>query len=396
MVFEAFQSTLLTLGPNDRFVIAVSGGVDSMVLLECFRRSMDPSRFVVAHYDHGVRLDSSRDLTFVSEFCERRGLSFVSQTRTTGTTSENSMRVLRRCFLTKVKRSHCCQWIASAHHWDDNLETFLMRLIRGGGLRGLSSMQFRNGTSLKPLLEVTRSEIENFAEINAVPFREDSTNESLRYFRNRIRWKLIPSLKSLAKEFGGLDAFRDRFDGVLSDLRWASDTFDEAVRVVEARTVEQGDFFWKIHIDDIGRESMTIQSGVIRSVLRNLTKKEITRREIDRVWRAIYHRRRGISVTGKIEITYSMGFAYFQTPKHRRAIGQLTKKLSGLGFRAPFPGARLASGDKLYRWFQQHRVPRPERAVSPISLDPVTGEVTKVGSAMMTMQELTGLGEPLA
>lgn len=176
-----------------RYVVAVSGGVDSMVLLDLLRKLPDVE-LVVAHFDHGIRPDSSEDRKLVQKVAEAYGLPFAYETAQLGAgASEAEARTARYAFLERVRSDHQARAIITAHHQDDLLETAILNLLRGTGRKGLTSLADRPHI-MRPLLPFTKQEIRAYAEQHRLEWREDSTNADDRYMRNYIRHQIIPAL----------------------------------------------------------------------------------------------------------------------------------------------------------------------------------------------------------
>ncbi len=175
------------------YTVAVSGGVDSVVLLDLLAHQPG-LKLVVAHYDHGIRSDSIEDKEFVEGLAANYGLDFYIESGQLGhRASEALARSKRYQFLEAVKSRTNSLAIVTAHHQDDLIETALINLLRGTGRRGLSSL--RSTTSLRrPLLPYTKAEILAYAQNQRLTWREDSTNSSDAYLRNYIRHKLTPRL----------------------------------------------------------------------------------------------------------------------------------------------------------------------------------------------------------
>jgi tRNA(Ile)-lysidine synthase len=192
------------LPPGSRLLVALSGGPDSVGLL-CALHRIAPEfglSLHAAHLHHGLRgADADADLAFVRDLCARLGIPLASarwkaraRMERRGLAGENGLRTLRREFLLGVARRAGARAIATAHTADDQLETVLMRLLRGAGLPGLGGMGARRGPWLKPLLEATRADVE--ADLVAIgqPWREDLSNRDPAFTRNRIRHEAIPAL----------------------------------------------------------------------------------------------------------------------------------------------------------------------------------------------------------
>ena len=193
----------LSLPPEGRILCAVSGGADSMCLLHLLHnRGRD---VVAAHFEHGIRGEESlRDAAFVQSWCRERGIPCVTghgdvpvYAREKGISMETAARALRYRFLEETAAEQDCAWIATAHTADDNVETVLLNLTRGAGALGLRGIPPCRGKIIRPLLGVSRREIEDYLEKNAVPHVEDSSNESDDYSRNRIRRRVTPVLREI-------------------------------------------------------------------------------------------------------------------------------------------------------------------------------------------------------
>ena len=189
--------------PGARVLCAVSGGADSMYLLCRMLELAETRGFTVlcAHFDHGLRgTESARDAAFVASFCaERRVPCFVGCGSVAG--GEAEARQARYAFLERCADEHACDWIATAHTADDHAETMLLQLARGAGLRGLGGIAPVRGRLLRPMLDVTRAEVEAYLEERAIPHVEDSTNASPAYARNRVRLAAMPALRSVNPDF---------------------------------------------------------------------------------------------------------------------------------------------------------------------------------------------------
>lgn len=176
-----------------KYVVAVSGGVDSMVLLDILRRQPG-LELIVAHYDHGIRLDSGQDRQLVQETVNKYGLIFEHEQGNLGpNTSEAAARDKRYDFLRRIQDKYQARAIITAHHQDDMLETAILNMLRGTGRKGLSSLSSRPGL-LRPLLKSTKQEIYDYARANQIEWREDSTNSDEKYLRNYIRRQIMPRL----------------------------------------------------------------------------------------------------------------------------------------------------------------------------------------------------------
>jgi tRNA(Ile)-lysidine synthase len=195
---------LLTEG--DTVIVAVSGGADSVALLDILASRDDLQlHLVVAHLNHALRgAESEGDEAFVQRLAAGYGLPLevcridVSRlAREQRLSLEEAGRISRYRFFDEVAAKHGARVIVTAHHADDQAETVLMRLLRGSGASGLRAMVPNSGRNIiRPLLEVSRAEIEGYLLQRGLPFRTDSTNNDTGILRNRIRHELIPFLES--------------------------------------------------------------------------------------------------------------------------------------------------------------------------------------------------------
>ncbi len=186
------------------YVVAVSGGVDSMVLLYALARQMvedkgleppTPWRLTVAHFDHGIRTDSAEDRKLVQQVAAQLGLPFIYIEGKLGPgASEALARERRYAFLRDVLAQTGGQAIITAHHEDDLLETVIINLLRGTGRRGLSSLKSHDDV-LRPLLHMPKQELVAYARAHHIPWREDSTNQDPSYLRNYVRLHIVPRLQ---------------------------------------------------------------------------------------------------------------------------------------------------------------------------------------------------------
>lgn len=199
-----------------KYVLAVSGGVDSMVLLDLLRGRAGV-RLVVAHFDHGIRPDSAQDRQLVQRVAMSHNLAFEFAEGHLGAgTSEEVAREARYKFLRQVCNKHNATAIITAHHQDDLLETAVINMLRGTGWRGLSSLRSRPGHELRaysfghrpvvrgryenraglirPLLGYGKRDIVEYARQHRLEWREDSTNQDDSYLRNYVRHNILPRM----------------------------------------------------------------------------------------------------------------------------------------------------------------------------------------------------------
>ena len=195
---------------DDRILLTVSGGVDSMVMLSLFTRS--GYRVGVAHCNFQLRgAESDEDEVLVEEEARKYGVEFynkrfetAAEMERTGESMEMAARRLRYAWFDALSREHGYTVVAIAHHADDSIETFFINLLRGTGLRGLTGISTQVGKVVRPLMFASRKEILEYAVANRIPFREDSSNRSTKYLRNKIRLGLIPRIREINPKFTSL------------------------------------------------------------------------------------------------------------------------------------------------------------------------------------------------
>jgi tRNA(Ile)-lysidine synthase len=189
---------------GDRILVALSGGADSVVLLDLLLRASAERDLgiVAAHLDHGMRAESRRDADFVRDLCRRLGVPLTVERRDVPALAavrkqglEEAARDERRAFLAGTALLEGCRFVALGHHRDDQAETFLQRLLRGSGLTGLAGMRLRTDPFIRPLLPFSRDEIHRYLAARHLPYVEDLSNADTAFTRNRLRHELLPALR---------------------------------------------------------------------------------------------------------------------------------------------------------------------------------------------------------
>ena len=191
---------MIELNSKNKYALAVSGGVDSMVMLHKFATLLPRPNFYVVTVNHGIRAEAAADCKFVADYCQKLGVECRVVTVDVPTyckehkvSIETGARILRY----QVFDSLDCDFVCLAHNADDNAETVLMHILRGSGAKGASGIRQTNGKYFRPLLDLTREQIEQYATEHNVPHVTDSTNDDTTYTRNFIRHKVMPLLEQL-------------------------------------------------------------------------------------------------------------------------------------------------------------------------------------------------------
>lgn len=205
---------------SDKLLLASSGGVDSMALTNFLKSNQ--YNFAVAHCNFKLRnAESDADAWFLQNFCIENKIPFFSTEFDTQLFAEKNKvsiqeaaRGLRYDWLEKIRLENQFKYILTAHHLDDNIETLIFNLTKGTGIKGLRGILPVNGYVVRPMLEISKAEIVEYANLQDIPFREDSSNATLKYDRNKIRKQVVPVLseinQNLYKTFAQhFETFRD-------------------------------------------------------------------------------------------------------------------------------------------------------------------------------------------
>jgi tRNA(Ile)-lysidine synthetase-like protein len=202
-----------------KYVAAVSGGVDSMALLQLLHEQLN-LELTVAHFDHGIREDSFKDRKLVQKIAKQYSLPFVFEEGRLGKgTSEAEAREARYKFLQRAQNSAKARAIITAHHQDDVLETAVLNILRGTGRKGLTSLSSRSNI-IRPLLDVSKNELIKYAQTQGLVWREDPSNQDTVYLRNYIRHKLLPKLN---------DQQRSELVSIVTNLTVTNRQLDQAL-----------------------------------------------------------------------------------------------------------------------------------------------------------------------
>jgi tRNA(Ile)-lysidine synthase len=198
--YQTYIQSFVEKHPATHYFIAVSGGHDSMLLLDLCRRNSLP--ITVLHVNYQLRgKESQGDQTFVETYCQQHSLPFhihkidLTEKLKSGGNLQQLARKERYDFFESHLNQRTNSLLMVAQHQDDQLETFWLQLFRGSGLSGLQGMLEKNGRILRPLLPYTRKELSGLSSELNLMWREDSSNESTKYLRNLFRLKLIPELE---------------------------------------------------------------------------------------------------------------------------------------------------------------------------------------------------------
>lgn len=229
------------LSKGDRVLIGVSGGADSIALLEFFvsvKEKYDLD-ICVAHIEHGIRgEDSVNDAEFVENYCKKLGVNFYLKTIDAPNLAkkakmgvEEYSRMARYDFFNTIE----CDKIATAHNLTDNIETLLFRLARGTGLKGACSIPAVRGKIIRPFIEVSSGEIRKWCNDNNIPYRVDCTNSDSAYSRNLIRLEILPLFEKLNANY------QDNIENFISDVNEDYEFIDDYVKSIYPKIVKNNE-----------------------------------------------------------------------------------------------------------------------------------------------------------
>ncbi len=217
------------LNDGDRVLLAVSGGMDSMIMADLFLHS--PYSFAIAHCNFQLRgHEADKDESFVKAFAEQQRLDFfckkfdtASYARQHKLSIQMAARQLRYRYFENLRENEGYTVIATAHHLDDAIETLFINIVRGTGISGLKGIPIKNNNVIRPLLFATKNELREYASAKKLAFREDKSNTDEKYLRNKIRHRLIPNMKEINPSLTeSMQAFFEQMEAV-------NDTYQQAI-----------------------------------------------------------------------------------------------------------------------------------------------------------------------
>ena len=269
-----------------KYIIAVSGGVDSVVLLDMMSK-VGGNELIIAHFDHGIRDDSAEDAKFVAQLAEKYGHVFFSKREVLGkSASEELARTRRYEYLNALAKAHEAK-VVTAHHLDDLVETVAINLNRGTGWRGLAVF---DSEIVRPLVDVPKQDIIKYAESNGLVWREDSTNASDVYLRNRLRQKTQNLTTDEKRQLRALHAAQ-------KELR-------TQIRQEVTQLIGSGPAYSRYQL-------IHMPAKVALECLRLISNRRLTRPQLERLLHAIKTAKAGSYFEAGMGITVQFGTRYF-------------------------------------------------------------------------------------
>ena len=260
--FKNQLQNLVNLPENHTYLLAVSGGADSMVLATLFHDF--GVKFQVAHINYKLRgQDSDLDQKVVQDFCEKNHIKFnLYEVSEKDNKPENSIqlwaRELRYNFFKQIQQQENLEFIVTAHHLNDQLETFIINLSKAAGINGLSGIPANDNNILRPLLQFSKEEIYGFAKENNIEYREDLSNKKSDYLRNKIRNEIVPKLLETN------DHFLENFKKSTSYLNQTKDFVQQQIQQKIRSFTISSDEYMTLDRKKISEESDFVKFEILR------------------------------------------------------------------------------------------------------------------------------------
>lgn len=250
--FNQFIKNKELITNQESIILAVSGGIDSMVMLHLFEKQLS-FKFVVAHCNFNLRGEESNlDELLVQNYCKDNNIQFHSKSFDTtkyankhGISIQMAARDLRYDWFEQLAQEYKHSKIALAQHLDDQAETFFINLVRGTGIAGIHGILPINGKLIRPLLFTIRQEIEVYQQEYSVPYREDQSNKSDKYVRNNIRHNILPKFEEIAPKFS------QKLDSNINNFREVELFYKKTIQNNLHKIIHHEESQISINIDDL-------------------------------------------------------------------------------------------------------------------------------------------------
>lgn len=306
---------------GDSVLAALSGGADSVCLLVslCRLKAKYNLSVFAAHLNHKIRgKDADSDELFAMKLCEKLGIPFFSKqmdvlkyARDNSLTSEEAGRILRYEFFDEICKKHSIAKIATAHNLNDNTETVMMRFVRGTGINGLSGIPYVNGNIIRPLLDISRAEIEAFLDSENQDFVTDKTNKEPIYFRNKVRLNLIPEIE---REYN--PNFTETLSSNIPIYKSAADFLETVISQKEKALIKYEKNYMVIEINQLNKEHDFVIFSVIASAVRKAcSDKQITSKMINEIFEIVRKRNGAVEFSKEIYVSVMYDKLFFITER---------------------------------------------------------------------------------
>jgi tRNA(Ile)-lysidine synthase len=258
--------------PETQVLVALSGGSDSVALADllCGLDAKRELRVVsLAHFNHRLRSSADDDERFCRQLAGKLGRPFVSESEDVAARARNEKRSLedaarraRHEFLERARQRTGADVIALGHTRDDQAETYLLRMLRGAGQRGLASMHPKNGRLVRPLIECRRAELRDYLDAKQLAYVHDESNDDVSIPRNRVRAELLPLIEQRFNP-GIVDALADQADIAREEWVWMAEASQHVTAAV--RCPQPGE--WRIEVDALAKEPLALQRFVVHRLM---------------------------------------------------------------------------------------------------------------------------------
>ena len=318
---------------GDSVLCALSGGADSVCLLRvlCILKEKYNLEIFAAHINHMLRGKSAdRDEDFAKELCKTFGVPFHSKkidvlkyAKEHSQSTEEAGREVRYTFFYELCDAYDIKKIATAHNLNDNTETVVMRFIRGTGINGLSGIPYKNNNIIRPILDLSRKEIESFLKDENISFVTDKTNFEPLYFRNKVRLSLIPEIEEKYNQ-----NFTDNLALNISNYKETADYLKTVTEEkIKALVSFEKDYAF-IVVEDLSKEHDYIKSSIIYTLLGEFDKeKQATAQSIREILDMINTGKARVDFSKKLYVSLNYGKLYFVVNKEKKTFSYTADKL---------------------------------------------------------------------
>ena len=319
LVFKVHKALRKALESDKHYLLAVSGGSDSMALLNACIALQEEGygTYSVCHVEHGLRGEEAlADADFVASFCKERHLpcfvehvDVLAQGAAQGLSVEEAARNLRHGVLQRIALQEGCDSIVFAHNSDDQVETVLMNVLRGTGLQGLGGIRAHSHAGLHPLLGFSHAQLAEYCRLRGIAYRHDSSNDDLVYTRNRIRHELVPYLEQ---------NFNSNLSSSLTAMAELVQEENDALAAVAvqafAETADVGSCCVRLYSKKLSKYPVAVIKRVIRKAYAALSKATLSYERTQAVY-DLYRRNVGgktVQLPDGVIVTCAKGVLAFQ------------------------------------------------------------------------------------
>ncbi|MBD3270231.1 tRNA lysidine(34) synthetase TilS [Candidatus Peregrinibacteria bacterium] len=281
------------LSKNQKVIVGVSGGPDSVYLFNQLLNSDLKPHIIVAHINHQTRgKQSENDAIFVKELAAKHDCIFeylkLDFQKFTGNFEENA-RISRYDFFERIRQKHQADWILTAHHLNDQIETILFQMSRGAeldGFKGITEIDYQKKI-YRPLLNIEKKEILKYLKQNKHNYRVDESNSNNQFSRNRIRNMIIPEFEKINPNF--VKTFSSSFQNLQGMLEFASESIEQWIQ----NNCQLTDNYYSFNLQKFLEESLTVQKLIIGKLFKMLNSKGITKHQIKEIIKTLNQNKAG-------------------------------------------------------------------------------------------------------